>query len=160
MRRRPKRLLLWTAVIGLMALIFAFSAQQGSASNGMTEAAVMPLAEMLAEAGDGSKNTVLMIYSIIGTIVRKAAHLAEYALLSLLVHLLLISYGQKRKWPAIVICVLYAVTDEMHQAFVPGRVGAAIDVVIDAVGVTAGVFIPDIIKRLLRNRRKKHVFYL
>ena len=154
MRRRLKRLLLWTAVIGLMALIFAFSAQQGSASNGMTEAAVMPLAEMLSEMQDGSAESVTVIYIIIGTIVRKTAHLLEYALLGALVHLLLRSYGLRMWWLTMLIGVAYAVSDEVHQAFVPGRLGVPTDVLIDAVGVGLGVLAVRYIDHI---RRKKHV---
>jgi VanZ family protein len=41
-------------------------------------------------------------------------------------------------WPA---GIAYAITDEVHQLFVPGRVGAPLDVVIDSVGVAAGVLL-------------------
>ena len=37
--------------------------------------------------------------------------------------------------------IAYAVTDEVHQHFVPGRAGAAYDVAIDAVGVLLGVYV-------------------
>ena len=35
---------------------------------------------------------------------------------------------------AVAIAVAYAVTDELHQTFVPGRNGSPVDVAIDAVG--------------------------
>lgn len=154
------RVLLWAAVVGLMTLIFAFSAQEGIASDGMTQAAVMPLAEILADAVEGGDGAVDAIYLVIGTIVRKIAHLLEYALLGLLVHLLLCTYGQRQKWLAVAIAVAYAVTDEVHQAFVPGRLGTPVDVFIDAVGVTIGVFVPDIMKKIYKNRRNKNVHHL
>ena len=34
---------------------------------------------------------------------------------------------------------LYAISDEVHQSFVPGRLGSPVDVAIDAIGVAAGV---------------------
>lgn len=148
------RLLLWTAVIGLMAGIFLFSAQEGPVSDGMTAAAVMPLAEMLSEMQDGRAESVTMFYIIIGTIVRKIAHLLEYALLGALVHLLLRSYGLRMWWLTMLIGVAYAVSDEVHQAFVPGRLGVPTDVLIDAVGVAAGLLIVRYIDHI---RRKKHV---
>ena len=37
--------------------------------------------------------------------------------------------------------VAYAVTDEVHQHFVPGRVGSPLDVAIDSVGVAIGVLL-------------------
>jgi VanZ family protein len=48
-----------------------------------------------------------------------------------------------------VIAVLYAVTDEVHQTFVDGRLGTPRDVAIDLVGVLAGV----VGWRLWRDRR-------
>ena len=46
-----------------------------------------------------------------------------------------------RELPAIAIGIAYAVTDEVHQAFVPGRHGAVLDVLVDAVGVLVGVYV-------------------
>lgn len=40
-----------------------------------------------------------------------------------------------------ILGTLYAVTDEFHQLFVPGRVGAVMDVCIDSAGVAAGALI-------------------
>jgi VanZ family protein len=37
--------------------------------------------------------------------------------------------------------VLYAVSDEVHQALVPGRMGSPLDVAIDAAGVVLGVLL-------------------
>jgi len=67
-------------------------------------------------------------------ILRKVAHLSEYAVLGAL----LVRAIQR---PAVAILVggLYAVTDEFHQHFVRGRHAAWYDVLIDTVGVTIGV---------------------
>ncbi|HEU5064956.1 MAG TPA: VanZ family protein [Gaiellaceae bacterium] len=70
------------------------------------------------------------------TILRKAAHMAEYALLGAL---LLRAVG--RELPALLVGVAYAVTDEIHQHFVEGRHASAIDVALDAVGVAVGIFL-------------------
>jgi VanZ family protein len=67
-------------------------------------------------------------------VLRKLAHTAEYALLGAL---LVRALG--RPPPALALGVLYAASDELHQHFVPGRRGAPLDVLIDAVGVTLGV---------------------
>jgi VanZ family protein len=69
-------------------------------------------------------------------VLRKIAHAAEYALLGgLLVR------ATTRPGPAFALGVLYAVSDEIHQAFVPGRHGAPLDVAIDAVGVGIGILL-------------------
>ena len=153
-RRRMNRGLLWMAVLCLMTVIFAFSAQHGTASDEMTSVAVMPLVEMMASMQEGDTMAAIDIcYSIVGTIVRKLAHVCEYALLGYLVHQLMCTYGLRIRWLPILFCVAYAVTDEIHQAFVPGRSGRATDVLIDSVGVFAGVYAPA---ALLAVRQKLH----
>jgi hypothetical protein len=69
-------------------------------------------------------------------VLRKLAHAAEFAVLGLL---LLRALGHA--WSAFWLGVAYAVTDEIHQAFVPGRLGSPMDVAIDAAGVAAGVVV-------------------
>jgi VanZ family protein len=69
-------------------------------------------------------------------LLRKLAHAAEYAVLGFL---LLRATRQPRL--ALGLGVLYAITDEVHQHFVEGRVGSPLDVLVDAVGVAIGIAI-------------------
>ena len=66
------------------------------------------------------------------TILRKAAHMAEYGLLWFLWHRAL---ELDSPVPAAVITLAYAASDEFHQSFVDGRHGTPVDVLIDAVGI-------------------------
>lgn len=75
-------------------------------------------------------------------VVRKSAHVGEYAVLSFLVWRALRKphRNDQRPWtwkePAVVLlgAALYAITDEWHQSFVPNRQGAVADVFIDLSG--------------------------
>ena len=67
-------------------------------------------------------------------LLRKLAHAAEYAVLGLL---LLRALG--RAATAFWLGAAYAVTDEIHQAFVPGRVASPVDFAIDAAGLAIGI---------------------
>ena len=68
-------------------------------------------------------------------VLRKLAHATEYAVLGfLLARVVSIA-------PALLIGVLYAVSDELHQTFVSGRHGAPRDVAIDAAGVAIGLLV-------------------
>lgn len=69
-------------------------------------------------------------------LLRKAAHMAEYAILAVLLARALGSAG----W-AFVVAVAYAVSDELHQSFVAGRAGRPLDVAIDAIGALAGLLV-------------------
>jgi VanZ family protein len=70
------------------------------------------------------------------TILRKGAHMTEYAILGLL---LLRAIG--KELPALALGIAYAITDEFHQHFVRGRHASPIDVLIDTVGLAIGIFI-------------------
>jgi VanZ family protein len=67
-------------------------------------------------------------------VLRKGAHMTEYAILAGL----LIRATGSLAW-AFGIAVAYAATDEFHQTFVRGRHGSPIDVGIDAVGALIGI---------------------
>jgi VanZ family protein len=103
---RSRALSLWLPVFAWAALIFALSSIPSLSS------------------GLGEWDYVL----------RKCAHVTEYAVLGAL---LLRALG--RELPAFAAAVAYAATDEFHQHFVRGRHASPIDVAIDAVGVTIGV---------------------
>ena len=67
-------------------------------------------------------------------VLRKCAHVTEYAILGFL---LVRALGTPAR--ALALGALYAASDEVHQHFVRGRHGAWYDVAIDTVGVAAGV---------------------
>ena len=67
---------------------------------------------------------------------------------------------------AIILCILYSISDEVHQYFVPGRSGEVLDVAIDTIGSCLGIWnwgykwkMRERRKELnlLRQRRKKQV---
>jgi VanZ family protein len=72
-------------------------------------------------------------------VLRKLAHFSEYALLTALWwRALRTRFADRRALiAAVVIAIVYAATDELHQTLVEGRVGAVHDVLIDAAGACA-----------------------
>jgi VanZ family protein len=69
-------------------------------------------------------------------VLRKVGHFLEYAVLGAL---LFRAVG--REPVALLLGSLYAATDEIHQAFVPGRLGSPLDWLIDTAGAAAGVLV-------------------
>jgi VanZ family protein len=69
-------------------------------------------------------------------VLSKGAHLTEYAVLGFL-----LVWASRRESVAFLVGILYAASDEVHQHFVPGRHGSALDVVIDTVGLAIGVYL-------------------
>ena len=78
------------------------------------------------------------------TVLRKAGHMTEFAILGAL---LVRALG--RELPAFAAGVAYAVTDEIHQHFVECRHASGIYVALDSVGVAVGILI---FRRLLQTR--------
>jgi len=74
--------------------------------------------------------------SQIDFILRKAAHITEYGILTFLAWRTIGDRAKRKKYLiyAIIFSVLYAVSDEYHQTFVHGRVGSPVDVLIDSTG--------------------------
>ena len=70
--------------------------------------------------------------------VRKTAHFCIYLILGLLVFNCF-EIDKKYILYAILICLLYSITDEIHQLFVPGRSGEVLDMFIDTAGATLGI---------------------
>lgn len=74
-------------------------------------------------------------------VLRKLAHIIEYAILAILVYRSL----NYRRWHLMVggtfiVSLLYAVFDEIHQYLVPTRDGKVTDVLIDTIGIILGLW--------------------
>lgn len=108
----------------LMIVIFSFSNQTGNESSGLSSQIVSWI------------QTYLHI-PVTEFIIRKLAHMSEYALLTFT-----FIYGfYKNKFSFNKVCIyslsctfLYACSDEFHQLFIGGRAGQFTDVLIDTCG--------------------------
>jgi len=105
---RSRVLTLWLPVFAWAAVIFAFSSIPHLST------------------GLGTWDTVL----------RKGAHIAEYAILGVLIYRAL-----GREALALAAGIAYAATDEFHPHFVVGRHASPVDVAIDAVGLSLGMLV-------------------
>jgi len=130
-----------TLWLGMMLLIFYFSSQAGSPENsaawivGILRWIAPQLAEQLTP-----EQLHLMNY-----IFRKMGHGTGYLILTLLGYWALRrSFGMDApralRW-AVLTSLLRAVLDEIHQAFVPGRTGTPVDVIIDAIGIALAAWL-------------------
>lgn len=107
----------WLPVVAWAGLIFALSS-------------IPSLESGLPKAGD--------------LVLRKLGHIIEYAVLTLLLRRALRAHGlppERSGISAAALALLYAGLDEYHQSFVPGREGSPRDVLIDALGIGAALYL-------------------
>lgn len=145
------------AVLALlwMCMIFAFSAQESDESSEVSGAFSQQIVSGVGKFFHLSLDDeeLRRIANAIETPVRKAAHMTEYAVLSVLLYIWL------GKWKHAIVCAaLYAAGDELHQLFVPGRAGRLGDVLIDSAGAVFGVLIFIGVKKCIISLRNRHKY--
>ena len=122
----------WLAVLCWMALIFALSHEPADGSQARSDV----LVNILQTIGLGGSADLL------STVVRKLAHAVAYAVLGVLLVWALAARRRvtaKLVMYAVAITCLYAISDELHQLFIPGRSAEVRDVAIDTLGGAIGV---------------------
>ena len=78
-------------------------------------------------------------FSWLDFIIKKTAHVVEYAILFWLLFRAWTNKGAEVKQSVmiygLILCFVYALSDEWHQTFVPGREGTLRDVGFDTIGM-------------------------
>ena len=130
-RLMVRRILIVLLVIW-MVTVFCLSHQNGDSSGNLSRAIAMFFA-------DGDQEMATNIEPV----VRKVAHMTEYAVGALLFYGILLTYPnyttKKRIIMTFAFIILYAATDEFHQSFINSRNGSFWDVCIDTFGGAIGV---------------------
>ena len=133
-----------------MAVIFMLSHQSASISSGQSGVLVEQLRHI----------TPSVDQQLLTFLVRKGAHIFAYFVLGILTFNALWRVDlSKFKFnsPAIlsiIVCALYAASDEFHQLFISGRSGEIRDIMIDSCAAIVGVFIISIFVRILQKSKK------
>lgn len=82
-------------------------------------------------------------------LLKKTAHIMEYGIFATLVYRALVNSKIEKKkamWYAVIVALLYGISDEFHQSFIYGRTATLRDVLIDTTG--AIIFIFGILKNI------------
>lgn len=127
-----------------MTIIFILSSQpadqSGNLSMGVTEFIIRP-----------ATSTDAAVTNRLNHMVRKNAHLFTYLILGILVMNAVRRSGMSGYGAITVslgICVLYAISDELHQLFVAGRGAQTRDVLIDCTGALLGISLYGLVVRV------------
>ncbi len=97
-----KRFLRWIPAVVIMAVIFGFSS---------------------------TPSNELPYFGLLDLVVKKGSHMLGYGLLALACWYAL-RFDMHLWWLVLLIAVVYAITDEFHQSFVPGRHPSWVDVLL------------------------------
>ncbi|MDF2472345.1 MAG: hypothetical protein K0R21_127 [Anaerocolumna sp.] len=129
--------------IVIMVGIFYFSSQDALESSSLSGGIVENIYQVIEKFFNWELTAAHRIQrlELFETGIRKAAHMTEYSLLAVTVAYPLYLYGSRGYKLVLrteLISILYAVTDEIHQLYVPGRSGQISDVLIDGTGALIG----------------------
>jgi VanZ family protein len=145
-KRYPVRIILsWTAVVIWMAVIFAFSHQTADQSGKLS----LTLAENLVRLFDSEASLATVLH--VEGILRNIAHGGVFFVLGLLTCWAFSETGPSELRNALltfILCALYAASDELHQAFIPGRAGQWYDYLIDLAGILLAIALYQLVTTL------------
>jgi VanZ family protein len=148
-------LIYWLPVLIWMAVIFSASSDRMSFQH--SSRIIGPLIHwLLPRLSEQSLEKIVLF-------VRKCAHLTEYGILALLVWRALRTSARAPQrpwdcriaWQTIFIVMLYAASDEFHQAFVPSREASIRDVLLDTAGASFAMLVLWALRRRTECRQAK-----
>ena len=150
-----KIMISWVLVLLWASIIFYFSSKTAPESTVQSQSIIFTFAGFFGSVIEGEEEMLR-----IDGIVRETAHAIEYLILGALsFNALFLSLNYRKKISeiriegidkyralnciicAILICTIYALSDEIHQLSVPGRAFQLLDLIIDFIGVVAGVLL-------------------
>lgn len=144
-----KKYLSLMLLICWLIVIFGLSNQQAEASNNLSNGLLEQIAIFF------NISNIPDFVERFAKIIRKCAHLGEYFILGILAYNT--ARGFKISKPVLstfAFCFLFAVSDEIHQLFINGRSGSAIDVVIDCFGSLISIFLIHLIEKKCFQEKK------
>ncbi len=145
-----KKYIRWVPAVAWMGVIFYLSAQPSGESSELSKGVMRVVIQTI---GDGLSLDKGMLHQGI----RKGAHLGAYFVLAVLVMSALEAKHRKSTYQigiTLAICFGYAISDEVHQLYVPGRSGEVRDVMIDTAGAALGILSYIVVRKIFKQLKK------
>ncbi len=155
-----KKTILTFMLLMHMCIIFGFSMQPADESGTQSKNFTVAVLNFLPGISAKSLAEKVEIAESIDFYIRKCAHFSIYAVLGILAFYAFSAYnkietGKYKYLYILVFCLLYAVSDEIHQYFVPGRACRIFDVGVDFCGSIFGIGIAVAAKKIF-GKIKQH----
>lgn len=143
--RNKKKICIYVLLVVWLCGIFFFSNQPGNVSIKQSDTIIYKITDIISTKNIEEKEYISIKWTFF---VRKTAHFLEYFILGLIIYLVLDIKSIKHSllW-AIIISILCASLDEIHQLFVTGRTSQVFDVFIDTIGASIAIFFAHFIKK-------------
>ena len=156
---KNKRIVLLILVLIGCITIFCFSEFSAGESTKQSRGLTYNIIKIL-NGNKLSEKELTKLTKKVNPLVRKIAHFSIYMILAIFTYMFIEELNIKSKSEkerlrknilyTCIFCIIYAIFDEIHQIYVPGRTGKAIDVIIDTLGSCMGItllLVNNIIKR-------------
>ena len=144
MNKNIIRAILIILLIATFVRIFGFSSQDGEKSSSVSRKVTTAVTQNVKKIQDMDSKERELTLNKIEHVIRKIAHFSIYTLVGILMMALMSTYDiskNKQILVSILVGIIYATSDEIHQYFIPGRSAMVTDVLIDTAGVCLGVLI-------------------
>ena len=169
MNNNYKILISWILVLIWMITIFYLSSMDSDQSNTKSKETINVVVENTIDVTNNigitneptTKDNINSIVNVLNKPLRKCMHATVYFVLVILV---INAFNQMHLLTrvntylySIIICFIYACTDEIHQLYVVDRTGQFIDVLIDTIGALLGCLVFYIGSKLINKSRKSKI---
>lgn len=169
MNNNYKILISWILVLIWMITIFYLSNMDSDQSNTKSKETINVVVENTIDVTNNigitneptTKDNINSIVNVLNKPLRKCMHATVYFVLVILV---INAFNQMHLLTrvntyiySIIICFIYACTDEIHQLYVVGRTGQFIDVLIDTIGALLGCLVFYIGSKIINKNRKRKI---
>ncbi|WP_153724121.1 VanZ family protein [Heliorestis convoluta] len=156
-----RQIIAWTLVFFWMSLIVSLSAQPAQQSDQLSRKFTKVLVEVITPFVPGEYiDNLDDALGKANAIVRKQAHVGVYFVLGFLTINAFRRSGIQTAssyWLAFSLSVAFAVSDEIHQLYVPGRSGEIMDVLYDSTGALLGIGAYGLLTKIKKQTKKKEV---
>ena len=149
---RKRRKIFGVITVLWVGVIFSFSLQTGEDSGEMSMAVLTHVLELFFGTCSPAELDVWHL------VLRKCAHFSEYMILGIFSMLTCLQIEWKRCIiRTFAFCGGIAILDEILQLFVSGRVGNAVDVLIDSAGAFVGIVLVFAFARWVSNKKRHSI---
>lgn len=155
-----KRIISVIFVFIWMSTVFSFSNEQGESSSNTSKKVSRMIVNIIDIQVNYTETKKEELIEQIEPVIRKLAHYTIYAIGGIIIANCVNQFCKKEKLligTSIIIGVLYAATDELHQLMVAGRSGNIKDVLIDSLGVITGIMFFLLVKGVCKKIASKKI---